>query len=109
MEIEDVPPTMLKPAPETVAWEIMIAAVPELVRVNVCELLEPAATLPKLMVVALAASAPEDVFVELDFAAGVPALVKPTQPETVSVTIRATIRRSCAAGVCPFDTTGRCA
>lgn len=107
METEDIPPTTLKPAPETVAWEIMTAAVPVFVRVNVCELLEPAATFPKLMLVALAASVPEDVLLGFVFAAGVPALVKPTQPESVSATIRVIRIVTCASGVCQFGTTWR--
>lgn len=104
METEAIPPTTLKPAPETVAWEIMTAAVPVFVRVNVCELLEPAATFPKLKLVALAASVP---MLELVFAAGVPALVRPTQPESVSVTRREKRIATCASGVCPFGTTWR--
>src|SRR5258708_346859 len=80
METEDIPPMTLKPAPVTVAWEIMTAAVPVLVRVNVWGLLDPAATFPKFRLVALAASVPEGVEFEPDFAAGVPAPVNPTQP-----------------------------
>jgi hypothetical protein len=84
METEDIPLTTLKPAPVTVACEIVTAAVPVLVRVKVCGLLEPAATFPKFRVVALAASVPEEEVLEFepDFAAGVPAPVKPTQPES---------------------------
>ena len=106
METEDGPPTTLKPAPEIVSWEIMTAAVPVLVMVNVCELLEPVATFPKLMLVALAASMPGGVPFEPGFA-GVPALVNPTQPESVSVTISITKIATCATGVCPFATTWR--
>ena len=80
METEDIPPTTLKPAPVTVAWEIVTAAVPVLVRVKVWGLLDPAATFPKFRLVALAASVPEEELFEFDFAAGVPAPVKPTQP-----------------------------
>ena len=84
METEDIPLMTLKPAPVTVACEIVTAAVPVLVRVKVWGLLDPAATFPKFRVVALAASVPgEDALeFELDFAAGVPAPVKPTQPES---------------------------
>jgi hypothetical protein len=56
-------------------------AVPVLVRVSVWELPEPGATFPKLRLVALAASDPEEPVVELAFAAGVPVPVKPVQPE----------------------------
>ena len=79
METEDIPPTTLKLAPVTVAWEIVTAAVPVLVRVKFWGLLDPAATSSKLRLVALAASVPE-LEPELDFRPGVPALVKPTQP-----------------------------
>jgi len=74
----------LKPVPVTVACEIVTAAVPVLVRVKVWGLLDPAATFPKFRVVALAASVPEEEVLEfeLDFAAGVPAPVNPTQPES---------------------------
>jgi hypothetical protein len=84
MEIEDIPLIALKPVPVTVACEIVTAAAPVLVRVKVWGLLEPAATFPKFRVVALAASVPEEELLEfeLDFAAGVPAPVKPTQPES---------------------------
>lgn len=84
METEDIPPTTLNPAPVTVACEIVTAAVPVLVRVKVWGLLDPAATFPKFRVVALGASVPEEeeLEFELDFAAGVPAPVKPTQPES---------------------------
>jgi hypothetical protein len=78
METEDMLPTTLKAAPVTVAWEMFTAAVPVLVKVKDCVLLDPAETFPKFMLVALAASVPDGV--ELDFAADVPALVKPVQP-----------------------------
>ena len=80
MATEDIPPTTLKPVPVTVACEIVTAAVPLLVRVKVCGLVDPSATFPKLRVVALATSVPEEGEPEPDFAAGVPAPVKPTQP-----------------------------
>jgi hypothetical protein len=41
-------PVILKPAPETLAWEIETAAVPLFVSLIVCELLFPMTTLPKL-------------------------------------------------------------
>jgi hypothetical protein len=84
METEDIPLMAVKPAPVTVACEIVTAAVPVLVRVKVWGLLDPAATFPKFRVVALAASVLEEevLEVELDFAPGVPAPVKPTQPES---------------------------
>jgi hypothetical protein len=56
-------------------------AVPVLLRVKVCGLLEPVATFPKLRLVALAASVPA-AELELDFEPGVPAPVRPTQPES---------------------------
>jgi hypothetical protein len=59
----------------------MTAAVPVFVRVSDWEVELPAVTFPKEMVVALAASDPEEAVVELVFAAGVPAPVRPVQPE----------------------------
>jgi hypothetical protein len=41
-------PLMLKPAPDTLAWEIDTAAVPPFVKLIVCELLFPMMTFPKL-------------------------------------------------------------
>src|ERR1700680_4478900 len=96
MEAEDIPPTTLKPAPVTVAWEIVTAAVPVLVRVKVWGLLDPATTFPKLRLVALAASVPEEL--ELDFAAGFPALVKPTQPASDRTERDARIRANKPSG-----------
>ena len=58
MEAVDIPPATEKPAPVTVACEIVTAAVPVLLRVRVCGLLDPVATLPKLKVAELAASVP---------------------------------------------------
>jgi hypothetical protein len=63
--------------------------VPVFVRVNVCGVLEPIATFPKLKLVALAASVPEEEVLELVFADGALALVKPVQPERVAVINRA--------------------
>ena len=80
METEDIPLMTLKPAPVTVACEIVTAAVPVLVRVKVWGLLDPTATFPKLRLVALAASVPEEFEPDFDFPGGVPAPVKPTQP-----------------------------
>src|ERR1700730_15076051 len=80
METADIPPVTLKPEPETVAWEIVTAAVPEFVSVNVCELFEPMGTLPKLTAVVLGARMPGVVLLEPGFD-GVPALVNPAQPE----------------------------
>lgn len=87
METEDMLPTRLKSEPVTVAWEIVTAAVPLLVRIKVCEVLDPRVTFPKLTLVALAASVPDAV--ELLFAAGVPAPVSPTQPERDNAAISA--------------------
>jgi hypothetical protein len=99
METEDIPPTTLKPAPVTVAWEIVTAAVPVLVRVKVWGLLDPVMTFPKLRLVELAASVPElELEDELDFAAGVPAPVKPTQPASDSTARHARIRANMPSG-----------
>ena len=84
MAIEDIPPTTLKPAPAMVACEIVTAAVPVLDRVKVCGLVDPSATFPKLRLVALAASVPEEAEVDPDFVTGVPAPVRPTQPASDS-------------------------
>jgi hypothetical protein len=51
-------PVMLKPAPEAVAWESVTLAVPEFVKVTVCEPELPTATEPKVMDVELAVSCP---------------------------------------------------
>ena len=86
----------------TVAWEIVTAAVPVFVRVSVCGLLEPAATFPKLKLVALAASIPEEVVLELVFAGELPALVKPVQLERVAVISSAARTASKSNGLCCF-------
>src|ERR1700687_1351137 len=96
METEDVPPTTLKPGPETVAWEIMIAVVPLFVRVTGCILFEPVATFPKLNVEALAASTPGVVPFEFVFP-GVPAFVNPAQPEINKVVIRSVAKMANSA------------
>jgi hypothetical protein len=72
--------------PTTVASEIITAAVPVLVRVNVRKLVEPMCTFPKLTVVALGASTP-GVLLEPGFV-GLPALVNPTQPEMDKVAMK---------------------
>jgi hypothetical protein len=82
METEDIPPETLNSTPVTVAWEIVTATVPVFVRVKVCGLLDPGATFPKFRLMAFAASVPDEI--ELDFAAGVPALVNPVHPATDS-------------------------
>jgi hypothetical protein len=51
-------PAMAKPEPETLAAEIVMLAVPELVRVMDCDPLLPTATLPKLTLVGLVVSCP---------------------------------------------------
>jgi hypothetical protein len=82
METAAVDPERLKPGPETVVWEIVTAAAPEFVSVNICELFEPIATFPKSTLVVFGASTP--AVVEFEFEPGLlglPALVKPTQPE----------------------------
>jgi hypothetical protein len=97
METEDIAPAMLKPAPVTVAWEIVTAAVPVLVRVSVCGLLVPGATFPKFRLVALAARVPVGDEVELDFGA-VPAPVEATQPESDSTARHARISENMPSG-----------
>ena len=99
MEIEDIPPTTLKPAPVIVACEIVTAAELVFVRVRVWELLEPVLTVPKVRLVAFAASDPEDALFVFWVAAGVPAPVRPVQPETDKAA-RSTMRvKSEASGV----------
>jgi len=56
MESGTVSPVVLKPAPATVAEEIVRAALPPFVRVMVCELLVPVTTFPKAAVAGVAAS-----------------------------------------------------
>lgn len=67
MATADIPPTTLKPAPVTVACEIVTVAVPVLVNVKVCGLLAPVTTFPKIRLVEFAASVPAEAEVELDF------------------------------------------
>jgi len=100
METDDMPPTTLNPAPVTVACVIVTVAVPVLVRVKVWGLLDPAATFPKFRLIGLAASVPGEAGfeVELDFAGGVPAPVKPTQPESDSTARNARIRANGPSG-----------
>jgi hypothetical protein len=101
METEDIPHTTLKPAPVTVAWEIVTPAVPVLVRVKVWGLLDPAATFPKFRLVALAASVPEEeeeFEPELGFPGGVPAPVNPTQPARDSTARTVRIRTNMPSG-----------
>jgi len=70
-------------------------AVPVFVRVNDWELLEPVVTFPNVRLVALAANEPEEaVLLEFAFAAGVPAPVKPAQPEIDKAVTRTTIMAS---------------
>jgi hypothetical protein len=72
-------PTTLKPAPVTVAEEIVTVAVPVLLRVKVWGVVDPATTFPKVKLAALAASVP--VFeLEFDLDPGFAAPVRPTQP-----------------------------
>jgi hypothetical protein len=80
MEIEDIPPITLKPAPVMVACEIVTEAVPVLVRVRAWVLLVPVFKFPKARFVALAASDPDEAVLEVLFAAGVPAPVNPVHP-----------------------------
>lgn len=84
MVIEPIPPVTLKPVPVMVPCEIVTGPVPVLDNVRVCELEDPVVTFPKLRVVELAVRVPEEPElepdVELDF--GVPAPVRPTQPES---------------------------
>jgi len=47
---------MVKPAPDTVAWEIVTLALPALDSLIVCELLVPVTTLPKLALEGVGAS-----------------------------------------------------
>ena len=49
-------PVMLKPLPDTVAWEIVTLALPALDSLIVCELLVPVTTLPKLALEGVGAS-----------------------------------------------------
>ncbi len=51
-----VRPVMVKPAPDTVAWEIVTLALPALDSLIVCELLVPVTTLPKLALEGVGAS-----------------------------------------------------
>ena len=77
----------------------MTAAVPVFVKVSVCRLLEPVATLPKLKLVALAASVPAEAVLEFVFAGEVLALVKPAQPERDNVARKARKMANNVSGV----------
>jgi len=79
MATEVIPPGMLNPAPLTVAWEIVTFEFPALEIVRFWELLEPTMTSPKLKVAALALNVPDP---GLLLFWGVPAPVRPTQPES---------------------------
>jgi hypothetical protein len=82
MEIEDIPPTTLKPAPVMFAWEMLTAAEPVFVSINICDVLAPTATLPKLMLAVLGARVPaETEAADFEFPDGAPAPVTPVQPE----------------------------
>jgi len=67
-------------------------AFPELLRVSVWGLLEPAATFPKLSVVALGTNVPAEPLPDPVLVAVEPAPVKPTQPETKSSATVATTK-----------------
>ena len=86
-EIVFITPLRLNPDPETAAWEIVTAVMPEFVRVNVCRLFAPIGTFPKLRAVVLGARVPGAVLLEPVFD-GVPALVSPTQPETDKIAMK---------------------
>jgi len=86
-EIVVITPVRRKPDPETVAWEMVTAVVPEFVRVNVCKLFAPIDTFPKSRVVVLGARVPKAALLEPGFD-GVPALVNPTQPEIDKIEIK---------------------
>jgi hypothetical protein len=91
--------------PKTVASEIITAAVPVFVRVNVRKLVEPMRTFPKLTVVALGASTP-GVLLEPGFV-GLPALVNPTQPEMDKAAMKSVaIMANIASGLCCLGSPG---
>ena len=102
MEIEEIPPITLKPAPAIVACEIVTEAVPVFVRVKDWVLLEPVFTFPNASVVALAASVPDEAVLEVLFAAGVPAPVNPVHPEMDKMARNAKNVRNVVVGVCWF-------
>jgi hypothetical protein len=107
MEAVDIEPATEKPVPVTVACEIVTAVVPELLRVRVCGLLDPVATLPKLKVAELAVSEPAAVpEPEVVFEPGVAAPVKPTQPERESSAPSARIRASRPSGARRLNVVG---
>jgi hypothetical protein len=74
-------PLAAYPAPEILTLEIVIFEFPASVIVTPRTLLPPRLTFPKLRLVALAASDPEEAVAEFEFAAPVPEPVTPTQPE----------------------------
>jgi hypothetical protein len=103
MATEDIPPTTVKLAPVIVACETVTAAVPVLVSVKVCGLLDPATTFPKLRLVEFAASVPAEE-VEVDFSAGLPAPVNATQPASDIIAKPARSRASRPSGARRLET-----
>ena len=100
IETDDMLPAMLNPAPVMVAWEIVMEVEPVLLRVRVCGLLEPMATLPKFKVAELAASVAADA--ELVFDPLVPALVAPMHPVRDKSAAKERIRANNPSGARPF-------
>ena len=81
-------PLAVYPAPEILTLEMVTFDFPALVIVTPRTLLPPRLTFPKLRLVALAASDPEEEMPEFD--ACVPEPVTPTQPERDNVATKAT-------------------
>ena len=75
-----------------------MTTVPVFVKVSVCRLLEPVATLPKLKLVALAATVPPEAVLFV-FAGGVLAPVKPAQPDRDNVARKAIKMANNVSGV----------
>ena len=92
-------PLAENPAPEMLTLETVTLEFPALVNVTPKVLLPPIFTLPKLRLVALAASALEAVLFELVFA-GAPALVTPAQPEIDRVINRVARTPNQVNGLC---------
>jgi len=92
-------PLAENPAPEMLTLETDTLEFPALVSVTPKVPLLPIATLAKLRLVALAASALETVLFELVFA-GAPALVNPTQPEIDKVKHRIARTPNQVNGLC---------
>ena len=93
-------PLAVYPAPEILTLEMVTFEFPALVIVAPRTLLPPRLTFPKLRLVALAASCPEEVVSEFEFADRVPEPVSPTHPERDNVVRKTRKMANNVSGAC---------